>query len=66
MWNPLQLPDSRSDEILDWILDSVLHTPNNRSATQTGQITGKDSTPDISPWEQLVRKNTLETSRAYS
>ena len=33
MWDPLQLPDSRHDEILDWILDNYLHILNDSSAT---------------------------------
>ena len=32
----------------DWILDNNLHILNNGSATRTSQITGNDSTPDIS------------------
>ena len=32
----------------DWILDNDLHILNNGSATRTSQITGNDSTPDIS------------------
>ena len=48
MWDPLQLPDSRDDEILDWILDNYLHILNDDSATWTGWITGNDRTPNIS------------------
>ena len=48
MWVSLQPQEQRGDETLDWILDNDLHILNDGSATQTCQITGNDSTPDIS------------------
>ena len=48
MWDLLQPQDQRGDKILDWILDNDLHILNDGSATRTSQITGNDSTPDIS------------------
>ena len=48
MWDSSQPQDQRGDEILDWILDNDLHILNDGSATRTSQITGNDSTPDIS------------------
>ena len=43
-----QPQDQRGDEILDWILDNDLHILNDGSATRTSQITGNDSTHNIS------------------
>ena len=48
MRDPLQLQDQHGGRILDWILDNDLHILNDGSATRTSQITGNDSTPDIS------------------
>ena len=48
MWVSFQPQEQRGDETLDWILDNDLHILNDGSATQTCQITGNDSTPDIS------------------
>ena len=39
MWDLLQPPDHRGDEILDWILD------NDGSVTRTIRITSNVSTP---------------------
>ena len=35
MWDPIQPQNQRGDEILDWILDNVLHILNGGSATRT-------------------------------
>ena len=53
MWDPLQPPDHRGDEILDWILGNDLHIFNEISATRTSPITANDSIPGIS----LCRSN---------
>ena len=50
MWDPLQPPDSCGDEILNWIFDNNQYILNDSSATQTSQITGNNSTPNISLW----------------
>ena len=48
MWDFSQPQGQLGDEILDWILDNDLHILNDGSATRTSQITGNDSTPNIS------------------
>ena len=35
IWDPVLPPDSRGDEILDWILDNNLHILNDSSTTRT-------------------------------
>ena len=47
MWDPLQSPGSRGDEILDWIHDNNNHILDDGSATWTSRITGKDKIPNI-------------------
>ena len=48
MWDSFQPQDQRGNEILNWILDNYLNILHDGSVTRTSQITGNDSTPDIS------------------
>ena len=47
LWDYLQPPDPRGQELEDWILDHDLHVLNDGSPTRHSRITGNASTPDL-------------------
>ncbi len=48
LWDYEQTPDSRGQEIEDWIIEHDLFLLNNGSTTRHSRITGRGSTPDLS------------------
>ena len=48
LWDPVQPPDARGNELEGWIYDRNLHILNDGSPTRTSQITGNNSNPDLS------------------
>ena len=48
LWDQIQPPDARGNEIEEWIYDQNLHVLNDGSPTRTSRITGNNSSPDIS------------------
>ena len=47
LWDEIQPPDDRGEELLDWILDKDLTILNDGSPTRVSRITGNESSPDV-------------------
>ena len=48
LWDPVQPPDARGNELKGWIYDRNLQILNDGSPTRTSRITGNNSTLDLS------------------
>ena len=65
VWDEIQPPDSRGDEMIDWIIDNELTILNDGSPTCANRTTGGESTPDVTicgnTWWNKVSWNTVDS-----
>ena len=47
LWDEIQPPDDRGEQVVDWILDKELTILNDGSPTRVNRATGVESTPDL-------------------
>lgn len=47
LWDEIQPPDARGNQIVDWVIDKDLSILNTGEPTRVSYITGNKSTPDI-------------------
>ena len=48
LWDGSQPPDSRGEELINWLIDADLEVLNSGAPTRVSRITGNGSAPDIS------------------
>jgi len=58
LWDEVQPPDERGEDIINWVIDEDLSIANDGSPTRINRGTGNESTPDItihgSSWNNKI------------